>query len=307
MFDLIIIGGGPAGTTAGIYAGRKKLNTLVISKDFTGQTGKAFSIENYPGIYKVQGAKLIERFKKQLKKFLVDINMGEEVTVIKKNKKGFFEVATTQKDRYFAKSIIIASGSNPRSLKIPGEKKFIGRGVSYCTVCDAPFFKDKIVSVVGGGNSGVEAALDLTKHAKKVYILEFSSDIKADEFISEKAKKNKKIEIICNAVLKKINGDKKVSSIIYEDVKSKKTKELLTEGVFIQIGYVPTASFAEKLVNINKRGEIEIDFKTNQTKTKGLFAAGDVSSIPHKQIVIAAGEGAKAALSCYNYLKDLEK
>jgi len=307
MFDLVIIGGGPAGITAGIYAGRKKLNTLVISKDFTGQTGKAFLIENYPGMYKVQGAKLIEKFKKQLEKFLVDINMGEEVTGIKKKKKGFFEIATTQKDRYFAKSVIIASGSNPRSLKVPGEKRLIGRGVSYCTVCDAPFFKDKTVVVVGGGNSGVETALDLTKYAEKVYILEFASRISADEFIFEKAKKNKKIEIICSTVLKEIKGDKKVSSIIYEDRKSKETKELSTDGVFAQIGYVPTASFAKKLVNLNKKGEIEIDFKTNQTKTKGLFAAGDVSSISQKQIVIAAGEGAKAALSCYNYLRDLEE
>ena len=191
MFDLIIIGGGPAGITAGIYAARKKLNTLLISKNFVGQVGKTSLIENWPGNKKISGVKFLERLKEHLEGFMININEGEEVIEIRR-KKDFFEVITSEKDKYFTKSIIVASGANPRFLEVPGEKKFIGRGVSFCTVCDAPFFKEKIVAVIGGGNSGLEAALDLTKYAIKIYILEFSSEIKADELLYEKAKRDKK-------------------------------------------------------------------------------------------------------------------
>ena len=163
------------------------------------------------------------------------------------------------------------------------------------------------MAVIGGGNSGLEAALDLTKYAKKIYILEFSSEIKADELLYEKAKRDKKIEIICSAFVKEIKGDKFVDSLIYQDEQSKKTKKLQINGVFVQIGYVPVAGFIKGLVDFNERNEIKIDSETNKTKTRGLFAAGDVTSVPYKQIIIAAGEGAKAALSCYDYLKKLEK
>jgi NADH-dependent peroxiredoxin subunit F len=301
MFDLIIIGGGPAGVSAGIYAGRKKLNTLIISKDFSGQVGKAFTLENYPGIYKIKGMDLSDKFKKHLEKFMVNMNAGEEVVKINK-KKDCFEVKTTEGDRYFGKSIIIASGANPRHLKIPGEKELLGKGVSYCTICDAPLFREKIVAVIGGGNSGVEAALDLTKYAKKIYIIDFASELKADEAIVEQAQKDSKIEIICSAIIKGIKGDKKVEAVFYQKKGSKKEEELPVEGVFVQIGYVPTGNFAKGLVEFNEKGEIKIDYKTNQTKTKGVFAAGDVSTVLFKQVIIAAGEGAKAALSAYNYL-----
>ena len=306
MFDLIIIGGGPAGITAGIYAARKKLNTLIISKDFVGQVGKTSLIENWPGNKKISGVVFLERLKKHLDKFVIDINEGEEVLKIKKGK-GVFEVRTTEKDRYFTKSIIIATGANPRFLEIPGEKKFVGRGVSYCVTCDGPFFKNKVVAVIGGGNAGFETALDLAGYAKKIYILEFSSEAKADEFLQEKAVKNKKIELIYLAAAKEIKGDGFVKSLSYQDLKSKKIKKLSVGGVFVQIGHVPAGGFVKGLVDFNKRNEIKINPRTNETKTKGLFAAGDVTSIPYKQIVIAAGEGAKTAISCYDYLKRLEK
>jgi len=306
MLDLIIIGGGPAGITAGIYAARKKLNTLLISKDFVGQIGKSSLIENWPGNKGISGVKFLERLKKHLDRFMININEGEEVTEVKR-KKDFFEVKTTQKDRYFTKSIIVASGANPRSLEIPGEKKFVGRGVSFCTTCDAPFFREKAVAVIGGGNSGFEAALDLAKYAKKIYILEFSSEIRADEFLYEKAEKDKKIEIILPALVKKIKGKNFVTSLIYQDRKSKKLKELQVNGVFVMIGNVPAGRFIKNLVDFNEKNEIKINPQTNGTKTKGVFAAGDVTTVPYKQIVIAAGEGAKAALSCYSYLKRLKK
>jgi len=303
MYDLIIIGGGPAGITAGIYGARKKLNTLLISRDFIGQTAKAILVENYPGIKEIPGIKLMEKFKKHLEKFEIDINEGEEVVEIKK-KGNFFEVRTNQDDRYLAKSIIVATGRDPRPLEVPGEKELIGRGISYCSICDAPLFREKTVAVIGGGNAGFEAALDLTKYAKKIYILEFSSKPLADEVTIERAKKTKKIEIILNAKVKEILGKAKVEGLIYDDL-IKAEKKLEVEGVFIMIGQIPATSFVKGLVNFNEKDEIIIDPVTCQTKTLGLFAAGDVTNIKQKQIIVAAAEGAKAALAAYEYLQKL--
>ena len=300
IYDLVIIGAGPAGITAGIYAGRKKINTLLLSKDFVGQTGKAFLIENYPGFEQIEGAELAARFKRHLEKFKIEIK-EEDAVELKKNK-DFFEIKTKNFE-YSAKGVIIASGAKPKFLGVPGEKEFVGRGISYCTICDAPFFKDKTVAVAGSGNSGVEASLELTKYAKKVYILEFYSKLKADEINQEKIKKNNKIETILSAQIKEIKGEKFVKSIIYQDQNNKKLREIFLDGVFIQIGWIPSADFAKGLVNFNEKNEIEINLLTNETKTPGLFAAGDVTCVPFKQMIIAAGEGAKAALSCYDYLK----
>lgn len=300
IYDLVIIGAGPAGITAGIYAGRKKINTLLLSKDFVGQTGKALLIENYPGFEQIEGAELAARFKRHLEKFKIEIK-EEDAVELKKNK-DFFEIKTKNFE-YSAKGVIIASGAKPKFLGVPGEKEFVGRGISYCTICDAPFFKDKTVAVAGSGNSGVEASLELTKYAKKVYILEFYSKLKADEINQEKIKKNNKIETILSAQIKEIKGEKFVKSIIYQDQNNKKLREIFLDGVFIQIGWEPAADFAKGLVNFNEKNEIEINLLTNETKTPGLFAAGDVTCVPFKQMIIAAGEGAKAALSCYDYLK----
>ena len=302
MFDLIIIGGGPAGITAGIYAARKKLNTLLISKDFIGQVGKSSLIENWPGTPRISGAEFLEKLKNHLKGFVININEGKEVVEVKK-KKDLFEVMTTEKDRYLARSIIIASGTNPRPLEIPGEKEFVGKGVSYCVTCDGPFFQNKTVAVIGGGNAGLETTLDLAGYAKKIYVLEFSSEIKGDEDLLERVKKSKKVSIILSAMLKEIKGKDLVNSLVYQERESKKIKELAVDGVFVMIGNVPASGFIGNLVDFSERGEIRIDPLTNETKTKGLFAAGDVTTVPYKQIVVAAGEGAKAALSCYKYLK----
>jgi len=304
MFDLIIIGGGPAGITAGIYAARKKLNTLLVTKDFIGQTGKAFHIENYPGFEGISGIELMEKFRKQLEKFEIDINQGEEAKEIKKVKEGF-EIRTTQKDRYLAKSIIIASGRDPRLLEVPREKEFLGRGVSYCTTCDAPLFQDKTVAIIGGGNAGFEAALELTNYCPKIYILEVSSKVGADEINQERAKNSGKIEVILNAKVKEIKGKEKVTSLIYENLHKKEKKELPVEGVFVEIGSIPATGFLKDLVDFNEQDEIKINPKTCETKTPGLFAAGDVTDVKDKQIIVAAGEGAKAALSAYEYLQKI--
>ncbi|MCK4782085.1 FAD-dependent oxidoreductase [Candidatus Parcubacteria bacterium] len=302
MHDLIIIGGGPAGIAAGIYASRKKLNCFLITKNFLSQAAKTSSIENYPGFKKIGGMALVNRFEKHLNSFEIDINQGEEVEKIIK-KGNFFEIKTTQKDRYKAKAVIIATGADPRPLDVPGEKEFTGRGVAYCSTCDAPFFQDKKVAVIGGGNSGFEAALDLTPYAANIYIYEFGDKSAADEIIQEKVSCYKKIEIFLRTRVKEIKGRGKVQSIVYQDRQTKKTYERPVEGVFIQVGSIPATGFVKGLVNFSKRDEIKIDAKSGQTKTPGLFAAGDATDVKYKQVIIAAGEGAKAALSAYEYLQ----
>jgi len=302
LYDLIIIGGGPAGITAGIYATRQKLNTLLITKDFGGQVArKAVAIENYPGFEEISGLELIQKFEKHLRKQKIDVER-DEVIKLKKIGKNFL-VFTKSKNRFESKTVIIASGADPRPLEVPGEKKFIGRGLSYCTACDAPLFNNKTVVVIGGGNAGFEAALALTHWVKKIYILEYSLKVGADEINQERVKKTGKVKIINSVILKEIKGEKFVNSIIYQDRKNGENITLPIEGVFVEIGSQPATSFVKDLVNFNEKDEIIVGPKTSQTKTPGLFAAGDVDDVPYKQIVIAAGEGAKAALSAYNYLQ----
>lgn len=301
LYDLIIIGGGPAGIAAGIYAARQKLNTLLITKSFGGQIArKAVGIENYPGFEKISGLDLIRKFEKHLRKQKIDIERDGARKVEKIN--GKFIVKTAGKNAFKAKAVIIASGADPRPLEVPGEKKFIGKGVSYCTTCDGPLFANKEVAVIGGGNSGFEAAIFLSSWTKKVYILENADQVRAEEAVQEKAEKTGKIEVITSAVLKKIEGKNFVESASYQDNKTKKIVSLKINGIFVEIGSQPATSFVKGLVDFNQKDEITINPGTMQTKTAGLFAAGDVTDVVYKQIVIAAGEGAKAALSVSNYL-----
>lgn len=304
LYDLIIIGAGPAGITAGIYAGRNKLNTLIITKDFGGQIArKTVAIENYPGFEKISGLKLIERFKKQLEKQKIEIKK-QEVKKIKKIKQKFI-ILSSDKNKYESKSVIITTGADPRPLEVIGEKEFIGRGVSYCSQCDGPLFTDKTVVIVGGGNSAFETAIFLSKIAEKIYILEYGNMVKADLENQERVKKINKIEIITNAAIKEIKGDKFVKSIVYKNMKNEQDIVLAVDGVFVEIGLQPATSFAKDLVDFNERDEIIVDFETCQTKTPGLYAAGDVNVGQYKQIITACGEGAKAALSACQYLKNL--
>jgi len=302
MYDLIIIGGGPAGITAGIYATRQKLNTLLITKSFGGQVAKkAVAIENYPGFAEISGLELIRRFEKHLRKQKIDIER-DEVTKIKKIGKKFF-VQTKSKHQFQAKAVIVASGADPRPLEVEGEKKYIGRGLSYCPTCDGPLFEGKTVAIIGGGNAGFEAAIFLSLIAKKIYILEYGKKVGADEINQERVKKTGKVEVITNVAIKKIQGDQFVNSLVYEDRKTGREKTLAVEGVFIEIGSQPATSFIKGLVDFNEKDEIIVNPKTGETRIPGLFAAGDIDDVPYKQIVIAAGEGTKAALSAYNYLQ----
>jgi len=302
LYDLIIIGGGPAGMTAGIYAARQKLNTLLIAKDFGGQMAKkAVGIENYPGFEEISGLELIQRMEKQLRELKIDIERDEVKNVKKEGKR--FIVTAKSKNKFESKAVIVASGADPRPLEVPGEKEFLGKGVSYCTTCDGPLFENKKVAVIGGGNSAFEAAIFLSKIAKMVSILEYEEKIKADVENQEMLRKTGKDQIITSANIKEIKGNKFVESILYQDRKTGKKFVLPVDGIFVEIGYQPATSFVKGLVDFNERDEIKVDFETFQTKTPGLFAAGDCNIGKYKQIVTAAGEGAKAAMAVYDYLK----
>jgi len=287
--------------TAGIYAGRLGLKTLLITKSFGGQIAKkAVSIENYPGFESIPGIELVQKMEKHLKIQKIDIEMNE-VRKVEKTEHGFLVFA--KKKEFQAKAVILASGADPRPLEVPGEKEFIGKGVSYCSVCDGPMFKDKVVAIIGGGNAGFETAIFLAKIAKKIYILEFGPEVKAFDANQKTVEQSGKAEIITNTCLKEIRGKNFVDSIIYEDKKTKKEKTLKVEGIFVEVGYQPATSYIKGLVDFNERDEIKVDYETCQTKTPGLFAAGDLNVGVVKQIVTAAGEGAKAALAAYNYIQ----
>jgi len=307
IYDLIIIGGGPAGITAGIYAGRQKMKTLLLAKEFGGQMAKkATEVCNYPGFPRISGMELIEKFVEHVKtQETVEIQMLEAGKIEKDS--GIFTVTTTENKKFQSKSVIVATGADPRPLEAIGEKDFIGKGVGYCVTCDGPLFKNKTVAVVGGGNSGLEAALFMTNYAGKIYILEFGAELKADQENKNEVAKSDKIEVITSAAVKEIKGDAMVSSLVYEDQVSKELKTLDVQGIFIEIGVQPATSLAKGLVDFTKRDEIMVDSETFATKTPGLFAAGDNNSGPYKQIVTAAGEGCKTALAAYDYLRRLNQ
>ncbi len=302
IYDLIIIGGGPAGITAGIYVARKKLNTLLIAKEWGGQITKAGDIQNWPGEKSISGVDLMNKMVEHLKNFELEIKEGKEVIDLEKKNNNF--IVRDNDQEYETKTVIIATGKIPRALNIPGEEKFKGKGVSFCATCDAPMFKDKEVAVIGGGNAGFDAALDLTKYAKKIYILEFLEEMRGDLATKEKLEKTGKIEFMVNVAVKEIKGDKFVGGLVYENRNTGEDKELKIQGVFMAIGMTPCAGFAEKIVEFNKTGEIIVDSKNGSTKAQGIFAAGDITDVKYEQIVIAAGEGSKAALAVYDYLKE---
>lgn len=302
-YHVVIIGGGPGGMTAGIFAKRLGLKVLLITKEFGGQMAKkTVPIENYPGFESISGLELIERMKNQVLKLGVEIKL-DEVTKVEKEKEEFL-VLTKSGEIFKGKAVILATGASPRKLCVPGEREFLGKGVSYCAICDGPFFKGKDVAVIGGGNAGFETAIYLAEHCKKIFILEAGEKVRADFENQKRAKETGKIEIITDALLKEIRGKDFVTEILYENRKTKEEIVLAVSGVFIEIGQMPLPPNLNNLVEFNEKNEIIVDFKTFQTKTEGLFAIGDCNYGKYKQIVIACGQGATAALAVYDYLKE---
>ena len=298
MHDLIIIGGGPAGLTSAVYAARKKMDTLLLTKELGGQLMWTKEIENYMGYQFISGPELMEKFEEQVKRFAVKTQY-EEVTEVAVQDDGIFIVKTTE-GTYQSKAVILAPGKRSRLLGVPGETEFAGRGVSYCATCDGPLFADKIVAVVGGGDSAVQAAIELSHVSPTVYLVT-RSDYRACSIILDKMYATANIIELKGYVPEGIYGNDLVEKLTIRNRESRETKDLDVQGVFVEIGLQPNSEFLAGLVSINTNNEIIIDCRT-RTNIPGLFAAGDVTNGPDKQIVIAAGEGAKAALMAYEYL-----
>jgi len=313
-YDLIIIGGGPAAMSAAIYAARKKTRTLLIAKNFGGQMMEGYQIENYLGVPGLLGSDLTRKFVEHLKKFEtsssqgifdLEIKEGETVTNVKTaSGSGEFEVHS-DRGIYMTKSIIVATGRVERKLDVPGAKEFEGKGISYCATCDAPLFRDKIVAVIGAGDSGQDTVWQLTKYASKVYLLNRYDELRGDDKeLQEKLEKEPKVQIFSEVELIKILGDKFVTALVYRNFRSKEEKQIEVSGIFVEIGSTPASAFLNGLLRCNDKGEIMVDHNSCVTSVPGIFSAGDVTDVLDKQIIIAAGMGAKAALGAYNYLKN---
>lgn len=300
MFDLIIIGAGPAGITASVYAARKRLVFLVISKDIGGQTAWSGDIENYTGYQFISGPELVGKFEEHMRNYKVPLHEGEEVLEVKRE--GNLVIVKTDKATYQTKTVIISSGKHSRELGIPGEKEFKNKGVTYCATCDGPLFSGKDVVVVGGGNSALDATLQLIKIARKVYLVTSAPEFSGDEIMQEKVRASSIVTIYNSTQPIAVHGEKFVNAMSIK--KDGLVTKLSAEGIFIEIGLIPNSWFVKEVVK-NKRDEIEIDAH-NRTNIPGIFAAGDVTNVPEKQIVIAAGEGSKAALGVFRYLNQMK-
>ncbi len=302
MFDLIIIGGSAAATTAGIYAARRGLNFKIITKDFGGEVATSGEIGNWPGISQTDGITLTNQFKDHLKFYNVIPEEGIEVYEITKQEDGIFLIKTKGGQDYQADAVIVATGVHPRELNVPGEKEFRNKGVSYCTVCDGPLFNGKTTAVVGGGNSALEAGLMLADISSKVYVINKNNQFKGDAILLDKLTAKKNVEILYNAKTTQIMGEQFVTGLKYEKEGSQEVK---VDGIFVHIGMMPNSYIVPAEVQKNEVGEIVVN-KNCETNIPGLYAAGDVTDVTVNQIVIAAGHGCIATLSAVSYLNKLK-
>ncbi|MDD5195238.1 MAG: FAD-dependent oxidoreductase [Candidatus Omnitrophica bacterium] len=296
IYDSIILGAGPAGITAAVYAARKKIDFLVVTLDIGGQAAWSGDIENYTGYQFITGPELALKFQEHMKAFDIKINMPEVAKRV--SKEGNLVKTVTDKAQYLSKTLIITTGKSPRFLNVPGEKEFKNKGVTYCATCDGPIFKDKPVAIIGGGNSGLDAALQMIKISPKVYIINIAPSLTGDPIMVETLAKASNAQVLNNSRVKKIYGDKFVRGIEVETEGA--LKDLKVEGVFVEIGLIPNYGFSD-ILKLNELGEIVVDSR-NATTVEGIFAAGDVTNVPEKQIIIACGEGSKACLSAFSYL-----
>jgi NADH-dependent peroxiredoxin subunit F len=299
MYDVIIIGGGPAGMTAAIYASRKALSQVLISPDVGGQAAWASDIENYLGYPFVTGFDLAMKFEKHLKSF--NINMQDDrVATLMPNDRTFL-VKTEGGRECEGRSVIVCSGRSARNLGVPGEEEYKGRGVTYCATCDAPLYSGKDVAVVGGGNAGLDAAIQLSRIANKVHLIETEPEITGDKKYMAGLRNAQNVQVLTHTEVNEIRGNRFVESIAITDTETCEQSEIRVGGVFVEIGSMPNIGFLPPEVKVNRHGEIVVDC-ANHTSARGIFAAGDVTNIPRKQIIIAAGEGSKAMLEADDYL-----
>lgn len=303
LYDLIIIGAGPAGMTAGVYAARKKLKTLLLTKDIGGQAAWSSDVENYLGFSMIKGVDLVERFEKHLEEFKQELELQLTVKGVSKIEKSgkLFAVVLADGNKFEAKAVIIAGGKVPRPLGAKGEQEFLNKGVTYCAWCDGPLFAGKDVAVIGGGNSALDATLNIEKSVKSIVIVNNMANLTGDQVMVDKITDSANIRILNNTEVVSINGKNFVESITIKDLKTKKQNKIDTSGVFIEVGSLPATNYLKNFIKLNKDGEVIID-KNNQTSVEGIFAAGDITDITEKQIITAAGEGAKAAICAARYI-----
>ncbi|MDR5171136.1 alkyl hydroperoxide reductase subunit F [Methylobacillus flagellatus] len=302
-FDVLIVGGGPAGASAAIYSARKGIRTGVVAERFGGQVMDTMAIENFISVKETDGPKLAAALEEHVKSYDVDImNLQRAAALVPAHDDGFTEVRLESGATLKAKSVIIATGARWREINVPGEKEYRGRGVAYCPHCDGPLFKGRSVAVIGGGNSGVEAAIDLAGIVKDVTLIEFNGELRADAVLQKKLFSLPNVTVITGAQTTEINGDgEKVNGLTYTNRQTGESHRIDLAAVFIQIGLVPNTDWIKDTITLSKFGEIEVDDK-GQTSEPGVFAAGDVTTVPFKQIIIAMGEGSKAALGAFEHL-----
>jgi alkyl hydroperoxide reductase subunit F len=301
-YELIIIGGGPAGVSAGIYAERKKIKTLLIAESFGGQSIVSAEIQNWIGTKSISGLDLAKALEEHLKAHQdIDILEGERAIGVVKTEGGF-QVKTSGGKTFDAKTVLVVSGSRRRRLGVPGEDKFDGHGVSYCSICDAPIFKNKDVAVIGGGNSALEAVVDLLPYAKSITLIHHSAALKGDKVTQDRIARESKVKMYFNAETKEIVGDEYVTGIKYQDTAANEAGELAVDGIFVEIGIVPNSELVKDVVQLNPAGEIVVDKGTQRASLEGVWAAGDVCDVLYKQNNVSAGDAIKAVLNIYAYL-----
>jgi len=302
LYDVLIVGGGPSGLTAGVYCGRKLLRTALITKDIGGQALESWAIENYMGYRMVSGEDLIKKFEEQIRVQDIDIQLDDVVSVSKEG--DLFVVRTEGGQKHKAKTLIIATGRRARRLGLEGEEKYFGKGISICATCDAPMFREKEIAIVGGGNSALMLAIEMSKISKTVQMI-IRSKIKADEIYLNRYKTLKNVKTHINTIVSGLHGDEFLSGVTIKDRDSGEETFLSLDGLFLAIGEMPNSGFIREVVDLNDQEEIVVD-ENCHTSTEGIYAAGDVTSIKGKQVIIASGEGAKAALEAYEYITKID-
>ncbi|MDD5083064.1 MAG: FAD-dependent oxidoreductase [Dehalococcoidales bacterium] len=302
IYDLLIVGGGPAGLAASVYAARKRLQTLLVSVDIGGQVNWTMGVENYLGYQFIEGPELIDKFHQQISQFPIDQKIGHRIVRLEQTG-GYFEAISESGDRYQSRAVVLATGKTSRRLDIPGETKFIGKGVSYCAICDGPVFSGRKVAVIGGGNSALAVALDMIKIAAYVDLISLTP-LTGDTVLVDKLKEAKNLDIFIEHRAERIEGQRFVEGLVVKDLKSGQEVRLEVAGIFVEIGLVPNSELVKGLLELNENGEVPVTCAC-ETTVPGLYAAGDVTDVPEKQILIAAGEGAKAALQAHRYLQRL--